>query len=79
MSVDVLLDEQVALWLTDGRPDRMVWRGERWRVADAPARLIGDPGAGWRFRARSEASGRLREFEARTEGGHWFVVAALAR
>ena len=93
MSVDLLLNEQVALWHTDGRPDRMVWRGERWRVVDAPSRLAEElprtrrsaPIAahpapqGWRFRARSETSGALREFEARSEGEHWFVVAALAR
>ncbi|PII82417.1 hypothetical protein BMH32_14995 [Leucobacter sp. OLJS4] len=79
MSVDVLLDDQVALWLTDGRPDRMVWRSERWRVVDAPAPLADAAGARWRFHARSEISGALREFEARSTGGHWFVVAALAR
>ncbi|WP_416444532.1 hypothetical protein AB3K78_14920 [Leucobacter sp. HNU] len=79
MSVDVLLEEQIALWLADGRPDRLVWRSERWRVVDAPARLPENAGAGWRFRARSETSGALREFEARSDGEHWFVVAALAR
>lgn len=93
MSVDILLHEQVALWLVDGRPDRMVWRGERWRVLGQPIRLTEAPEwehpaithlpsrvlSGWRFRARSESTGALREFEARTEGELWFVVAALAR
>ena len=76
--------EELAVWLADGRPVRVVWRGERYRVDDQPTPLaeamvwwdpaITHPQApeGWRFQARSEADGIARVFDVRQNpDGRW--------
>lgn len=77
----------VALWLdTAGRPERLVWLGERWRVNDSPTPLedlayhpaITHPPArasqpGWRFQAVAE-SGEVRVFDVRLDRGEWVIL-----
>lgn len=78
-----ILTESIALWLSNGVPARMVWRGERWRVSDTPTRLALEPEflppsithpprliSAWRFQASSN-SGETHMFEARAVGESW--------
>ena len=79
----------MAVWLTDGRPARIVWEGRRYRVNDTPTRLgdtygipwpsfithLPKPWVGWRFQA-VDSSGDARMFEVRrvAETGDWELI-----
>ncbi|GGF16586.1 hypothetical protein [Subtercola lobariae] len=76
----IQIDEVVAVWLKDGRPNRLVWRARRFRVTDSPTRLADAlpelfldasalthpprPTPGWRFQATAN-DGEARVFDIR--------------
>ena len=76
----------VAVWLDDGIPTRLVWRGTRFVVSDRPTPIRGsilhdlfthplEPLIGWRFQGTSE-SGECHVFDV--HGGareEWRLVA----
>ena len=78
--------DAITLWLdAGGRPERLVWGGQRWRVNDNPTPLedallhpliTHPPRAsrpGWRFQAVSE-SDEVRVFDVREVDGEWVVL-----
>jgi hypothetical protein len=80
------IDTEVALWLVDNVPARMVWQGQRWRVIDTPTPIIGEPGwlppmvthpsgrlAGWRFVAKADDSAPSRVFDVYGSESGWRV------
>lgn len=66
-----MVEEAVAVWLSpDGVPERLVWRGRRFRVTDTPTAFGPAPeevlgfvthpprhGVGWRFQGTSDEPG----------------------
>ena len=74
--------DTVAVWLTDGTPDRLVWNGNRYRVSDHPTPLedefywVTHPPVGivgWRFQGTAE-DGTTRMFDIRQNGDGWTLV-----
>ncbi|MWB98393.1 hypothetical protein [Agromyces seonyuensis] len=79
--------EEVALWLVDDRPARLVWGGRRWRVSDQPTPLhqraewlppmlthAPEPRIGWRFQATAVDDGESVVVDVvATEGGEWRI------
>ena len=80
--------EEIAVWTVDeGRPVRVVWRGERYRVNDRPTLLAEAliwwhpavthpiPPEGWRFQAVSESTGIARVFDIQEQAnGRWDLL-----
>lgn len=77
--------DNVNLWLVDGRPVRMVWRGRRWRVSDTPTKLRGEPMflppllthpptgyVGWRFQATAD-DGETTMVDVVRDDDRWYV------
>lgn len=73
--------EDIALWLEEGIPARMVWRGERWRVSDTPTPLcetvyLTHPmvrRAGWRFQG-TNGQGDCHVFDVQAYGDRWRLI-----
>jgi hypothetical protein len=71
----------VTIWMAHGKPDRLIWRGSRYRVTDEPTRLsdllfdITHPPAidGWRFQGTDEL-GTSKVFDVRRRNRGWEVV-----
>ena len=67
------------IWLTDGVPERMYWRGQRWRVTDEPTEPEGfywpthSDGAAWRFQATADDGASL-VFDVIASGNRWRVA-----
>lgn len=80
MSVIHMVDT-VIIWMSDGKPARLIWRGARYRVTDTPTQLSDlmfettHPPVidGWRFQGTDEA-GDSKVFDVRKTGAHWEVV-----
>lgn len=82
-----LVHESVAVWLDgSGRPERLVWQGERYTVTDTPTaleelfeahvtHLASGFHGGWRFQGTTDA-GRSRVFDVRDDGHHgrWTLI-----
>ena len=76
------LRQSVAVWLREGIPNRLVWKGARYRVTDRPTPLeealyeITHPPtsvSGWRFQGTAE-DGSTHVFDIRQEGDDWILV-----
>lgn len=71
----------VTVWMADGKPNRLIWRGIRYRVTDTPTQLsdllfeITHPPVidGWRFQATDEA-GVAKVFDVRRLTTGWELV-----
>lgn len=85
MSVAVVVEENLSLWLVDDVPARLFYAGERWTVTDTPTRLREsvwsvDPHDwpaerglyGWRFQA-TNAAGDSFVFDVHGGQGDWHV------
>jgi hypothetical protein len=81
------LDRTLTIWLSDGAPVRVFWRGRRWRVIDTPTVIssseaiwhpaITHPGpawTGWRFTVADGAE--VRVIDVRQVGDGWQLLAA---
>ncbi|AYF97231.1 hypothetical protein [Protaetiibacter intestinalis] len=79
----------ISIWTTDSIPIRMFWRGERWRVIDAPTRLgsadaiwhpaLTHPPAGWSgWRFTASAGGETRVFDVQELGSGWRLLAVYS-
>lgn len=77
----------LTIWLLDGVPIRLFWRGRRWRVVDTPTRIgsadavwhpaLTHPPAGWsgwRFAASDGATTQV--LDVRAIGSGWQLLAA---
>lgn len=73
--------DQIAVWLANNIPSRIVFRGVRYRVTDTPTRLEDDLGAmthplpitGWRFQG-TDPGGQSRMFDVRRKGDSWLLI-----
>jgi hypothetical protein len=71
----------VNVWMSDGKPARLIWQGARYRVADDPLRLsdllfdVTHPPAidGWRFRGVDER-GVSKQFDVLRTVRGWEMV-----
>ncbi|MCU1481802.1 MAG: hypothetical protein JWQ19_2588 [Subtercola sp.] len=76
--------EVTHLWFEAGIPNRLVWRGQRWRVSDTPTELdelmamLTHPPAlvGWRFQATNHV-GDSRVFDVVQGDAETWVVAKV--
>ena len=82
-----LVRSPVAVWIDDdGKPSRLVWEGQRYRVSDEPTALADFlderithlpvvPPVGWRFQGTDD-SGRSRVFDVRFDPARsqWLLV-----
>lgn len=83
-----LVHMAVAVWLDSiGKPQRLVWDGERYTVTDTPTpleslfddwttHLPAGVQNGWRFQGTAD-DGRSRVFDIRDDGhtGRWTLIA----
>ena len=78
-------EETVAVWLAEGVPKRLLWRGQRFTVTDTPTPLYGyiadapthplRPRIGWRFQGTT-SSGESHVFDVRQAGRQeWNLIA----
>jgi hypothetical protein len=76
------MQEFVEVWTgATGEPDRLIWRGRRFRVSDMPTPLVGAAAAwwgfpaivGWRFQATAE-DGETHVFDVGYDGEHWRLL-----
>jgi len=74
---------QIAVWMTNEAPARIVYRGIRYRVTDMPTRLEDEmlmithplPITGWRFQG-TDPQGQSLMFDIRRDGGGWALIRA---
>ena len=73
---------QIAVWMANDAPARIVYRGVRYRVTDIPTRLEDEavffvthpiPVVGWRFQA-TDSQGRSLMFDIRPDGDGWALL-----
>jgi hypothetical protein len=72
--------DTATIWLANGIPARMVWRGERWRVTDTPTEPEGfywsthlPPAVSWRFQG-TNAAGDTHVFDVVQGPEGWSVA-----
>jgi len=83
--IDVTVEHELTLWMTDDIPARMVYGGRRWRVTDTPTRLRDSIWSaslsehrglyGWRFQATDEV-GESFVFDVYKGEDDWHVHRA---
>jgi len=84
-----MMQDTVVVWLSNGVPARIMWKGQRYRVNDTPTRL-GDPldawwhpavthppepWFGWRFQAVDERGvARVFDVRHREQRAEWELI-----
>ena len=73
---------QIAVWMANEAPARIVYRGVRYRVTDTPTRLEDEavffvthplPIVGWRFQG-TDHQGRSLMLDIRPDGDGWALL-----
>ena len=75
---------QIAVWMANEAPARIVYRGIRYRVTDTPTRLEDEmfmmthpmPITGWRFQG-TDPHGQSLMFDIRPDGDGWALIRAF--
>ena len=66
----------IPVWVEQGRPSRILWRGERFRVINEPTREARGLWTAWRTIVRSDVDHRTVVVDI--EGDNWALVAVTS-